>query len=215
MRKGALTCSSSSGSTFTMVLEKTCGVFLGWLRYNTHRQSVMNAMFTNELTAPSQTSFRMFWSSLAQCCRCSKQLPSRPSHPWRISPDWRKCGRVFEQVFCFLSRMGALGNSCSRFNIFGTAGVDAPPFDSCNTAHRVPVLTQVSFGAFRFPAQVDNPTGKPLACPRTVAMTIGSIFVNTCSSHVHIAKPSSLTTSWPAWVSRELPRWFVGRCECS
>ena len=37
MGKGALTCSSSSGSTFAKVLGKTCGVFLGWLRYSTRK----------------------------------------------------------------------------------------------------------------------------------------------------------------------------------
>ena len=136
-------------------------------------QSVMNAMFVNEFTGTdierqqslntvvmSTSSFSNFIQNVlvqpSTELSMLKQLPSRPSHPWRISPAWRTCGRVFEQVFCFLSRLGALGNCCSRFNILCIAGIDAPPFDSSHTAHRVPVLIQVTFGAFPFPAQEDK-----------------------------------------------------------
>ena len=118
-----------------------------------------------------------------------------------------------EQVFGFLSRLGALGNCCSHVNIFGTAGIDAPPFDSYHTAHRVPILIRVLFGEFRFPAQVDKGRlGDLQHAPGQWHRRWESTFVATCSSHVHIAKPSSLTTSWSAWVSRELFQWFVGRC---
>ena len=59
-----------------------------------------------------------------------------------------------EQVSCFLSTVGALGNCCNRVKTFGIAGIDGPPFDSNHTtAQRVQVLIRVSFGVFRFPAQ--------------------------------------------------------------
>ena len=85
-----------------------------------------------------------------------KQLPSRPSHPWRILPACSTSGEVREQVFCFLGRLGALGNCCSRVNTFGIAGIDGSPFDSYHTAQSVPGFIRVLFGAFRFPAQVDK-----------------------------------------------------------
>ena len=137
-------------------------------------------------------------------------------HPWRISPAWSTSGRVREQVICFLSRLGVMGNCCSRFHIFGIAGIDAPPFDSYHTAHRVPSLIRVSFGAFRFHAQGDKGRlGDLEHAGEQWRRRWESTFVATCSSHVHIAKPGSLTTSCSAWVSRELSRWFVGRCGCS
>ena len=139
--KGAPTRSSPSWSTFAKVLGKlvvSSLVSFGTARAS-HHQSVMNARCSG--TAVHELSIL-------------KQLPSRPSHPWRISHAWSTSGRVREQVFCFLSRLGALGNCCSHVNIFGN--IDAPPLDSYHTAHRVPILIRVLFGEFGFPAQEDK-----------------------------------------------------------
>ena len=177
------------------------------------RQQSLNAvvMSTSSFSNLSQ-------DVLAQRCTelsVLKQLPSRPSHLWRISPPCSTSGRVREQVFCVLNRLGALGNCCSRFNIFSIAGIDAAPFDSSHTAHCVPVPIRVSFGVFRFPAQGDKGRlGHLQHAGRQWHRRWESTFVATCSSHVHIAKPGSLTTSWSAWVLRELSRWFVERCGC-
>ena len=156
-QKGAPTGSSSSWSTFAKMLGKlVVSSVVGIVKaLASHHQFVMNAMFAHEPTdtdiekqqslstvVMSTSSFSNFIQDvLAQPCTelsILKQLPSRPSHPWRISPAWSTSGRVREQVFCFLSRLGALGNCCSHVNIFGTAGIDAPPFDSYHTARRVP-----------------------------------------------------------------------------
>ena len=172
-----------------------------------HHQSVMNAMFANEFTGTDierQQSLNtevMSTSSFSNFIQDVLVQPSTELSMLKTAPfsAWRTCGRVFEQVFCFLSRLGALGNCCSRFNIFGIAGIDAPPFDSSHTAHRVPVLIQVTFGAFRFPAQVDKGRLGDLWRARGLwHRRWESTFVDTCSSHVHIAKPGSLTTSWSA-----------------
>ena len=133
-----------------------------------HHRSVMNAMSAHKFTGTdierqqslnavvmNTRSFSNFIQDvLAQRCTelsVLKQLPSRPSHLWRIAPAGSTSGRVREPVFCVLNRLGALGNCCSRFNIF----IYAAPFDSSHTADCVPVLIRVSVGVFRFPVQVD------------------------------------------------------------
>ena len=164
MAKGAPTCSSSSWSTFAKVLgELVVSSLVGFVAaLASHHRSVMNAMFAHEFTGTdierqqslsavvmNASSFSNFIQDvLAQRCTelsVLKQLPSRPSHLWRISPASSTSGRVREQVFCVLNRLGALGNCCNRFNIFGINGIDAAPFDSSHTAHCVPVLIRVSF----------------------------------------------------------------------
>ena len=105
----------------------------------------MNGMFAHEITGTdierqqslnavvmNTSSFSNFFQHvLAQRdteVSILKRLPSRPSHLWRISPACSTSGRVREQVFCDVDRLGALGNCCSRFNIFGIAGIEAPHF---------------------------------------------------------------------------------------
>ena len=92
-----------------------------------HHQFVMDAMFAHEFTDTdiekqqslstvvlSTSSFSNFIPDVLgqRCMELSmlKQLPSRPSHPWRISPAWSTSVRVREQVFRFLNRLDALGN---------------------------------------------------------------------------------------------------------
>ena len=230
MGKGALTCSSSSGSTFAKVLGKTCGVFLGWLRHSTRKSpSVRDECHVckrvywhrHRETAKSQYGGHEHVQLLKLHSGCSgtawhgavdiepaafSAIPSL-AHFTCLENE----GRVCEQAFCFLRRLGALGNCCSRFNIFGIAGIDAPPSDSSHTAQSVPFLIQVTFGAFHFSAQVEKGRLGDLKHARGQwYRRWESTFVATCSSHVHIAKPGSLTTSWSAWVSRG----FVRRCGC-
>ena len=220
MGKGAPTCSSSSGSTFAKVLGKlVVSSVAGFVKaLASHHQSVMNAMFAHEFTGTdieTQQSLNTVVMSTSSFSNLIQDVLAQPSHPWRISPACSASGRVREQVFCLLSGLGALGNCCSRVNTIGIAGLDGPPFDSYHTARRVPGLVRVFLGAFRFPAQVDKGRLGDLWHARGQwHRRWESTFVATCSSHVHIAKPGSLTTSCSAWVSRELFQWFVGRCGC-
>ena len=192
IKKGAPTCSSSSWSTFAKVLGELVSSLVGFVTaLASHHRSSMNAMFAHEFTGTdierqqslnavvmNTSSFSNFFQHvLAQRdteVSILKKLPSRPSHLWRISPASSTSERVREKVLCVLNRLGALGNCCSRINIFGIAGIDAAPFDSSHTAHCLSVLIRVSFGVLHFPAQVDKGRlGDLIACRRTVASTMG------------------------------------------
>ena len=193
IKKGAPTCSSSSWSTFAKVLGELVSSLVGFVTaLASHHRSSMNAMFAHEFTGTdierqqslnavvmNTSSFSNFFQHvLAQRdteVSMLKQLPSRPSHLWHISParqyEWEGCvSRYFVSWIGWVLWATVEAASTSLALLVSTRRLLIRPTP--------PTVCQFSseshLGCSVFLLQVDKGRlGDLIACRRTVASTMG------------------------------------------